>query len=134
MKSSTTPLAAQLIRYGIVGGLSSILYSGVYLWLAGLLPPSWATAAVPPAFLAAAAFGFVLHGRWSFAGNRSGTSGSAVRFLLVQAGGMLLNAAFTWTITGPMHGPVWLPLLPCVLVTPLLTFGIHRRWVFGHSQ
>ena len=110
-----------------------MVYSAIFLGLAALLPRSWAVAAVPPAFLAAAALGFLLHRRWSFrkSGPAAPVHGRADRFFVVQGGGMILNAFFTWAITGPLHGPTWLALIPCGTVTPLATYAIHRRWVFG---
>ena len=53
------------------------------------------------------------------------------KFLLVQGGGMALNAAFTWIVTSPMDQPNWVTLIPCGLVSPLLTYWLQRRWVFG---
>jgi putative flippase GtrA len=53
------------------------------------------------------------------------------RFVLVQSGGLVLNALFTWVLTGPMQGPTWWPLVPAVVVTPLLGFVLNRKWVFG---
>ncbi|PSJ39669.1 GtrA family protein [Allosphingosinicella deserti] len=125
--------SSQLVRYGIAGGLSSVVYSAIFLGLAALLPRSWAAGAVPPAFVAAAALGFMLHRRWSFRepGSVAPVQGRADRFFLFQGGGMVLNTLFTWIITGPLHGPTWLALIPCGTVTPLLTYAIHRRWVFG---
>jgi predicted Zn-dependent protease len=53
------------------------------------------------------------------------------RVLVVQGVGLVLNALFTWVITGPLHGPVWLPLIPIVTITPIATFALNRQWVFG---
>lgn len=124
----------QLIRFGIAGGISTVIYSAVYLPLAYfVLPKSWAVAAVPPAFLVAVTCGFFLHSFWSFKGHGSRDSSGRqhLKFLVVQGFGLLLNAAFTWVITGPLHGPQWLPLIPIVLITPLATFALNRQWVFG---
>ena len=45
--------------------------------------------------------------------------------------GMLLNMAFTWVLTGPLHQATWVPLIPVVLVTPFATFALNRQWVFA---
>jgi len=125
---------AQLTRYGLVGAASALIYTILYLALAELaLPDGWAVAAVPPAFLAAASFGYVAHSGWSFRGHGSSDPGPRrqLKFLIVQGGGMVLNAAFTWIVTSPMDQPNWAALIPCGLITPLLTYWLQRRWVFG---
>lgn len=127
-------IVGQLVRFAIVGGLSAVIYSAVYLPLATwALPPRRAWLAVFPAFAVAVAFGFVFHSRWSFKGHgtRDEGPGQQVKFVTVQASGMVLNAVFTWVITGWLGGPVWLPLVPAVTVTPLVTYVINRQWVFG---
>ena len=124
----------QLVRFGIAGVLSTLVYSAVYLPLATwVLPPAYAVAAVPPAFLVAVVCGFFLHSAWSFRGHGTREQGGRqhVKFFVVQGFGLLLNAAFTWVITGPLHGAAWMPLVPVVLVTPLATFALNRQWVFA---
>jgi len=34
-------------------------------------------------------------------------------------------------LTGLLHQPAWVPLVPVVLVTPIATFALNRQWVFG---
>jgi putative flippase GtrA len=125
----------QLIRFGIAGGISTVIYSAVYLPLAYfVLPKNMAVLAVPPAFLVAVTCGFFLHSFWSFKGHgtRDQSGRQHLKFLIVQGFGLVLNALFTWVITGPLfHGPQWLPLVPIVLITPLATFALNRQWVFG---
>ncbi len=127
-------IVRQMIRFGITGGISTLIYAIVYLPLADyILPQGWAVLAVPPAFLAAAAYGFWMHGKWSFKGHgtRDSSGRQHFRFLLVQTFGMLLNASFTWLLTGLLHTPNWVPLVPAVLLTPLATFTLNRQWVFS---
>ena len=127
-------MLGQLIRFGIAGGISTIIYSAVYLPLAWwVFRGNMAVLAVPPAFLVAVICGFFLHSAWSFKGHGTrDTSGRQhAKFFVVQTFGMLLNSAITWIITGPLlHGPAWLPLLPIVVLTPLATFALNRQWVF----
>jgi putative flippase GtrA len=123
----------QLIRYAMAGGASALIYSAIYLFLADyVLPRGWAVAAVPPAFFAAAGIGFFLHSGWSFRGHGTREPGQRqrLRFLIVQGAGLAMNAAFTWTLTGLLHQPNWLALVPCGVVTPLATFWLQRQWVF----
>jgi len=131
----TNGIIGQLIRFGIAGGISTVIYSAVYLPLANwVFRGNMAVVAVPPAFVVAVIAGFFMHSVWSFKGHGTrDTSGKQhAKFLIVQFFGLVLNAAFTWIITGPLfHGPVWAPLIPIVTITPLATFALNRQWVFG---
>lgn len=131
--NANTPFG-QLIRYAIAGGLSTVIYSAVYLPLAYyVFPGARAWMAVPPAFLVAVTAGFPLHSMWSFKGHgeRDRSGRQQVKFVVVQASGMVLTAAFTWLLTKVLHMPEWVPLIPAIFVTPLATFGLNRMWVFG---
>ena len=119
----------QLVRFAIVGFGLAALYSAIYYYLATYVMPP--VLAVVVAFLVAVSIGFVLHSRWSFRGHGAREDHKLkVKFLLVQGSGFLLNEAFTWFLTGPMHGPTWWPLVPAIFVTPLATFGLNRQLVF----
>lgn len=127
-------LLGQLIRFGIVGVISTVIYSAVYLPLADhVLPRGQAVLAVPPAFLVAVTCGFFLHSMWSFKGHgtRENSGRQHLKFLIVQGFGLVLNALFTWVITGPLHAANWVPLIPVMTITPLATFALNRQWVFG---
>lgn len=125
----------QLIRFGIAGGISSVIYFAVYMPLAlYVFGARLAVLAVPPAFLVAVVAGFFLHSAWSFKGHgtRDQSGRQHFKFFIVQGFGLLLNAAFTWIITGPLfHGSPWLPMIPVLTITPLATFALNRQWVFG---
>lgn len=91
-----------------------------------------AVLAVPIAFGIAVVCGFFLHSLWTFRGHghRDNSGRQQMKFLLVQSFGMAINAAFTWVLTGPLHQPAWVPLIPVVTVTPIATFVLNRQWVF----
>jgi len=79
----------------------------------------------------AVSLGFVLHSRWSFRGHgKREDRAMKIKFFAVQGSGFLLNEAFTWFLTGPMHGPTWWPLIPAIFFTPLATFLLNRQLVF----
>ena len=127
-------MVGQMIRFGIAGGLSSLIYSAVYLPLtAFVFPARMAVAAVPFAFAVAVTCGFFLHSRWSFKGHGTGKSGTGqqLKFLLVQASGLALNALITWIATALLHFHPWVPLVPAVLLAAVVTFMLNRYWVFG---
>jgi putative flippase GtrA len=119
----------QLVRFAIVGFSLAALYSAIYWYLATYVMPP--VLAVVVAFLVAVSIGFVLHSRWSFRGHgKREDRAMKIKFLAVQGSGFLLNEAFTWVLTGPLHGPTWWPLIPAIFVTPLATFLLNRQLVF----
>lgn len=119
----------QLVRFALVGFFLAGVYSVIYWYLATYVMPP--VAAVLIAFLVSVSIGFVLHSRWSFRGHgRREDHQMRLKFFLVQGSGLLLNEAFTWILTGPMHGPTWWPLIPAIFVTPLATFALNRQLVF----
>lgn len=122
----------QLVRFGIAGVISTVIYSAVYLPLAWWVFPQ-AVMAVPFAFAVAVTCGFFLHSAWSFKGHgtRENSGRQHLKFLIVQGFGLLLNAIFTWVLADVMHYPDWVPLIPVVTITPIATFALNRQWVFG---
>ena len=126
------PAFGQLVRYGIGGLASSLVYSAVYLPLtATVFPATRAVFAVPIAFLVAVSFGFVVHSRWSFK-DQGGARGPAqqAKFVLVQGFGLALNAAITWAGTKLLGLHPWVPLVPAILFAAVLSFLLNRYWVF----
>ncbi|MFW2850502.1 GtrA family protein [Sphingomonas sp. TX0543] len=124
----------QLVRFGIAGGLSTVIYSAVYLPLTFFVfSRAHAVYAVPFAFAVAVTAGFFLHSRWSFRGHGTRQPGAAqqVKFVAVQASGMALNAVITWIGTAWLGFPAWAPLLPAVALATIFTFILNRWLVFA---
>jgi putative flippase GtrA len=125
-------LAAQFIRFGLVGGFVTVLGVAAYY-----VPATWF--GVPPllanllGYAVAAGLGYVLHSRVSFRGHgsRDNPAQRTLRFLIVSLVSLGLNSLFVGVLTGPLHGPTWWPVIPMVFVTPLVTFSLNRQWVFG---
>ena len=125
-------LLGQLVRYGITGGFVTALGAGVY-WVAATffdVPPLLANVL---AYAVAVAVGYVLHSRWSFRGHgsRDDLARTTSRFFAVSLVSFGLNSLFVWVLTGPLNGPTWWPVVTMLLVTPVVTFALNRRWVFG---
>lgn len=121
----------QMIRFGAVGLFSTFVYAAVYWPLAQFVMAPML--AVPIAFGVAVLIGYPLHSRWSFKGHGKDERSprTQAQFVLVQSLGFLLNLGFTWYLTKHLGGPAWWPLVPAVLVTPPVTFGLNRWWVFA---
>jgi putative flippase GtrA len=116
-------LLAQIVRFGIAGGVSTIIYSAVYLPLtAWVLPRDHAVYC-----------GFFLHSRWSFKGHGTRQPGMTqqLKFVGVQASGMALNALVTWIGTAGFGLAPWVPLVPAILLATMVTFVLNRYLVFA---
>ncbi len=138
----TSGVLGQIVRFGIAGGLATLLYTIVYwplatyghrvLWLGkGAV---WPLVANVAGYLAAMVSGYFLHSRWSFRGHgtRDDELRTSSRFFAVSLVSFGLNSVFVWVLTGPLlHGPTWWPLVPILFVTPLVTFALNRLWVFA---
>lgn len=132
-RMSSHPMAGQLFRFLIAGGLSTLIYTAVYLPLATwVFAREQAVLAVPFAFAAAVSAGYFLHANWSFRGHgaRDRRGLRQAKFVGVQGAGLALHALITWIVTGPLGQPAWVPLIPGLLVVPIVTFFLNRQWVF----
>lgn len=127
------PVLGQLVRFGVAGGIATLIYSAVYLPLAMFVfGREQAVLAVPIAFAVAVTAGYFLHSGWSFRGHgtREKGPGQKAKFVFVQGVGLGMHAAITWIATDLMGQPAWVPLIPGVLLVPLVTFFLNRQWVF----
>lgn len=121
----------QVVRFVLVGGFVTVLGVGTYLAAAyaGVVP----LVANLLAYLVAMAVGYVLHSRVSFRGHgsRADPARRTARFVAVSLVSLALNSLWVWGLTGPAGGALWWPVVPMVLVTPVVTFALNRRWVFA---
>ena len=122
----------QLVRFGLTGGLLTLLVAGGYWAVADLLGVE-PMLSLTLNFLVFTGLGYILHSRFSFRGY--GTRGNApartMRFFTVNVIGFLTNQFFVWLLVKQLDGPTWWPVIPILFVTPLLTFALNRRWVFA---
>jgi putative flippase GtrA len=125
-------IALQATRYAFAGLVITVLFSASY-WavteLAGIDP----MVSLTIVFLVFSAISYLTHGFFSFRGHgaRDRHHVRASRFLIVNIIGFALNQFFVWLLVKYLGGPTWWPIVPFILVTPWVTFALHRRWVFG---
>ena len=125
-------LLGQLVRFGLTGALLTLLVAGSYWVLAtpfGIEPLT----AMTIAFLVVTGIGYLLHSNFSFRGHgsRDRPALRTARFFTVNVLGFLANQLFIFVLVKQMGGPTWWPIPFIVFVTPLLTFTLNRKWVFG---
>ncbi len=132
LDSERRAVAVQMLRYAIAGGLITVAVAAAYWALAeyGGVDPMISLTIV---FLFFSGVSYLVHGAYSFKdhGARDRHHVRGARFLAINIFGFLLNQLFVWYLVKHLGGPTWWPTLPMILVTPLLTFALHRRFVYA---
>ncbi len=125
-------LIEQIVRFGVSGGVLTLFVAGGYWAIATYLgvDPNLSLLLV---FIVAAALGYFLHSEFSFRGHgaRDRVHIRTIRFFVTTTLGFMANQFFVWLLVKQMGGPTWWPVIPIVFVSPILTFTLNRRWVFG---
>jgi putative flippase GtrA len=125
-------ILGQMIRFGMTGGFLTIAAAAGYWAIADLLhvDPNISFTIV---FIIGTIIAYVLHSRWSFKGHEGSGSVAArtSRFLVTNSLGFASNQFFVWLLVKQLGGATWWPVIPIIIVTPILTFTLNRKWVFG---
>lgn len=124
-------LVGQIIRFGLTGGLLTILVAAAY-WAVAEFFRIDPLVSMTLVYVFFTGVGYFLHSQWSFKGHgsRDQAGKRTMRFFTVNTLGFLSNQFFVWLLTKYLGGPTWWPVIPVIFVTPLLTFTLNRRWVF----
>jgi putative flippase GtrA len=125
-------MLVQLVRYAFAGFAITIAVAASYWAITEFL-------AVDPmisltiVFLFFSVISYITHGAFSFKGHgeRDRHHVRMGRFLAVNVLGFLVNQGFIWVLVKQLGGPTWWPTIPMIFVTPLLTFSLHRRFVYS---
>ena len=124
-------LLGQLVRYGLTGGLATLVNIAVY-WVLGLrgMDPNLAWTF---GYVAAVLVGYVVHSRWSFRGHgrRDNLARTGGRFVVVSLVSFGLNQLWVWLLVQRLGLPLWSPYPLVIGVTPFIVFALNRKWVFG---
>lgn len=122
----------QLVRYGLAGFAITLAVAGSYWAITDLIGigPMISFTIV---FLVFSVISYVTHGEYSFKdhGTRDQHHIRMGRFLAVNVLGYLVNQGFIWVLVKKLDGPTWWSVIPMVFLTPLLTFSLHRRFVYA---
>ncbi len=122
----------QLIRYALAGFAITLGVAGSYWAITDLLhvDPMISFTIV---FIVFSGISYVTHGEYSFRGHgeRDRHHVRMGRFFAIIVLGYLINQGFIWLLVKQWDGPTWWPTIPMIFVTPLLTFALHRRFVYA---
>ena len=129
---------AQVVRYALAGFLITLAVAASYWAITEYfrLDPMISFTIV---FITFSAISYVTHGAFSFKDHglrgsldvRTGHHIRMGRFFAVNVLGYLVNQGFIWVLVIRLDGPTWWPTIPMIFVTPLLTFWLHRRFVYS---
>jgi putative flippase GtrA len=122
----------QLTRYGVIGAAITILGQAIYYLLAESRTTS-PLVAIAIAWIVGVIVGYFAHGWISFRGHgaRDDHGRIGVRFVAVNIFGYVINSFWVWLLVERLDGATWWPIVPNVVLTPLMTFVLHRRWTYG---
>lgn len=124
-------LILQIARFGFGGLLITVASAAAYWTMAekAQIDPNLSLLTV---FAIFSVGGFFLHSRWSFSGHgdRNAPFLRLGRYAIANIIGLMVNQAFVWLMIKELHGPNWWPIIPMICITPWLTFGLNRNWVF----
>lgn len=121
----------QLLKFGVVGGISTLINSVVFLLLVDFFK-------VPPllgnflAFLCAFSISYLGHAKWTF--DRDHNTKRLTKFLVVALLGLGMNSSFVWLLSYVLHQPPIIVLIPMIFITPMILFFINKLWVFSNSR
>ncbi|HUG45303.1 MAG TPA: GtrA family protein [Sphingomicrobium sp.] len=125
-------MIGQAARYGLAGSVITLLVAASYWAIAefGNVDPMVSLTIV---FVVFTFVGYFTHGEFSFSGHgeRDRQHVRLLRFSMVNMAGFVTNQFFVWLLVKQLGGPTWWPVIPIIFITPVLTFLLHRRWVFG---
>ena len=123
---------AQMARYALAGFVITLAVAASYWAIAEFLrvDPMISFTIV---FITFSAISYFTHGAFSFKdhGARNNQHIRIGRFFAVNILGYLVNQGFIWVLVKQLDGPTWWPTIPMIFATPLLTFALHRRFVYS---
>lgn len=132
LDSERRAVAVQMLRYAVAGGLITLGVAASYWAIAEYLhvDPMISLTIV---FLVFSGISYFVHGAFTFKdhGERDRHHVRGSRFLAINILGFVINQGFVWYLVKYLDGATWWPTVPMIFFTPLLTFALHRRFVYA---
>ncbi|MDQ3074373.1 MAG: GtrA family protein [Pseudomonadota bacterium] len=125
-------VVVQMLRYAVAGGVITLAVAASYWAIAELLDVD-PMISLTIVFLFFSGVSYLVHGAFTFKGHgeRDRHRVRGTRFLAINILGFFVNQLFVWYLVKHLGQPTWWPTIPMVLFTPLLTFALHRRFVYA---
>ncbi len=120
----------KLVRFVMVGGTSFLVQAGMYFVFSRFV---FTDLPVIASYILALAISaeqnYVSHRAWTF-NDQNTDSGSAVRYLIVLLGGLVLNAGIFWLGQDVLHIYDMLVIVIAGSCVPFVTYLSHRYFTF----
>jgi putative flippase GtrA len=125
---SNRPLAAQFVKFGIVGVSNTLITFAVYTVLLKVFGV-WYLAASAIGFVVGATNGFLWNRRWTFR-EHVGDALTPVRWFVVQGCGLALNLGLVYVFVHDAALDKLVGQACATAVVTVLTFFANRAWTF----
>jgi putative flippase GtrA len=125
---SSRPLAAQFLKFGIVGVSNTVLTFAVYTLLLKVFGV-WYLAASAVGFVVGATNGFLWNRRWTFR-EHVGDALTPVRWFVVQGCGLALNLGLVYLFVHDGGLDELVGQACATAIVTVLTFFANRAWTF----
>lgn len=125
---SNRPLAAQFVKFGVVGVSNTLLTFVVYTLLLKVFGV-WYLAASAIGFVVGATNGYLWNRRWTFR-EHVGDALTPVRWFVVQGCGLALNLALVYVFVDDAALDKLVGQACATVVVTVLTFFANRAWTF----
>ncbi len=122
----------QLFKFGIVGGLSTLLNSAAFIFFVDVLSITPLVGNLM-AFCLAFWVSYWGQSKWTFE-HRNHTKEKLFKFFLVCLLGLGMNTFFVWLLMHVFSKSAYVAILPMIFITPLVVFFINKFWVFNESN
>lgn len=121
-------LPAKFLRYGAIGGLSSVFY-GICTWMLVQIASLAAVPASACGYLLAIPFSFFMQKRFAFRSNARAQL-EAPRFLLVHFINIMASIGIMHVTVEILQASYLLGVVQTMVLIPLLSFVAMHLWVF----
>ncbi len=122
------PVVEQFLKFGVVGLMNTTLTFVTFTILVKVFGV-WYVAASAVGFAVGACNGFLINRSWTFRGH-SGGSSAALRWAIVQSGGLLADLGFIYLLVDGLGLPELAGQALALGLVVGATFFVNRTWTF----
>lgn len=107
-KTSTKELVIQFIKFGLIGGLNTVIdfaLLNTFFWATGVYSGSLVILFNIISFTVAVINSYVLNKKWTFNSTKKDVSAQLSKFITISLVGLLINTAIVFVVTSYVKAP-----------------------------